>query len=85
MSCGIGRRRSSDLVLLWLWRWPAATALICPLAWEPPYVADVALKKKTKNKTKLISTAKSIGGCPAFLLFHGPIPQMRYDQKNVNT
>ena len=37
MSSGVGRRRSSDLALLWLWRRPAATALIRPLAWEPPY------------------------------------------------
>ena len=40
--------------LLWLWRRPAATALIQPLAWEPPYATGAALKrqKKTKNKTK---------------------------------
>ena len=36
MSCGIGRRHSSDLMLLWLWCRPAAVALIRPLAWEPP-------------------------------------------------
>ena len=29
-------KRSSDLALLWLWYRPAATALIQPLAWEPP-------------------------------------------------
>ena len=37
MSCGVGRRRSSDLALLWLWHWLVATAPIQPLAWEPPY------------------------------------------------
>ena len=37
MSCGVGRRLSLDLALLWLWCRPAATALIQPLAWEPPY------------------------------------------------
>ena len=26
MSCGVGRRRGSDLVLLWLWHRPAVTA-----------------------------------------------------------
>ena len=26
-----------DLALLWLWRRPEVTALIQPLAWEPPY------------------------------------------------
>ena len=39
MSCGVGRRRGSDLTLLWLWRRPAAIVPIQPLAWEPPYVA----------------------------------------------
>ena len=33
-------------VLLWLWCRRATTALIQPLAWEPPYAADVALKKQ---------------------------------------
>ena len=32
MSCGVGRRRSSDPALLWLWRRLAATALIRSLA-----------------------------------------------------
>ena len=26
------------------WLWPAAAALIQPLAWEPPYAASAALK-----------------------------------------
>ena len=33
---------------LWLWCRLAATALIRLLAWEPPYVAGTALKKKKK-------------------------------------
>ena len=49
----MGRRRGSDLVLLWLWYRPAATAPIRPLAWEPPYAAGLALKRqKTKDKKK---------------------------------
>ena len=53
MSCGVGRRRGSDPTLLWLWRRPATTGPIRPLAWEPPYATNVALKKqKTKNKIK---------------------------------
>ena len=36
VSCGVGHRRSSDPVWLWLWCGLAATALIRPLAWEPP-------------------------------------------------
>ena len=41
-----------DLALLWLWLWrrPAAAALIQPLAWEPPYAAGAALKRQNKNK-----------------------------------
>ena len=37
LSCGVGRRRGSDLALLWLWCRPAAVALIKSLAWEFPY------------------------------------------------
>ena len=53
MSCVVGRRRGSDPTLLWLWCRPAATALIRPLAWEPPYAAGMALEKtKTKQNKK---------------------------------
>jgi len=40
-----------DLTLLWLWRRPAATALIQPLAWEPPYAVGAAqeMAKRQKN------------------------------------
>ena len=54
MSCGVGRKHSLDLALLWLWRRPAATALIRLLAWELPYVVGVALKSKKKQKKKII-------------------------------
>ena len=50
MSCGKGHRHSSDPALLWLWLWPAAKSPIQPLAWEPPYAVDVALKSKKKKK-----------------------------------
>ena len=49
VSCGVGRRCGSDPVLLWLWWRPAAAAPIPPLAWEPPYVDGVALKRQTNN------------------------------------
>ena len=51
MSCGVRRRHGSDLV--WLWLWPAATAPIWPLAWEPPYAvgADQEMAKR-QNKIK---------------------------------
>ena len=48
VSCGVGRRHSSDLALLWLWHRPVAAALIGPLAWEPPYAVGMALEKIKK-------------------------------------
>ena len=36
----------------WLWPWPAAAALIRPLAQELPYAVGVALKSKKKKKKK---------------------------------
>ena len=50
VSCGVGRRRGLDPVLLWLWRRPAATVLIGPLAWEPPCAAGAALEKAKRPK-----------------------------------
>ena len=54
MSCGVGRRHCSDPELLWLWLWcrPEATALIRPLAWEPPYAAGVDLEKGKETKKR---------------------------------
>ena len=52
VSCGVGCRRGSDPVLLWLWCRPVAIALIQPLPWEPPYVTGVALKKTKRLKKK---------------------------------
>ena len=52
MSCGVGHRRSSNLVLLWLWLRPAATVLIRPLVQELPCAKGEALKKKPQIPTK---------------------------------
>ena len=49
MSCGVSHRRGSDPILLWLWLRPAATVLIHPLAWDPPYATGVALTKQKNN------------------------------------
>ena len=54
MSCGVGHRHGSDPALLWLWRRPAATAPIRPLAWEPPHAMGVALKRQKDQKKKKI-------------------------------
>ena len=48
MSCGVGL--DPALLLLGLWHRPAATALIRPLGWEPPYAAGAALEKPKKKK-----------------------------------
>ena len=45
MSCGVGRRCSSNLALLWLWFRPVAVAPIQPLAWELPHAVGAALKR----------------------------------------
>ena len=45
MSGGVGHRRRSDLVLLWLWCRPVAITLIRPLAWELAYAVGAALKR----------------------------------------
>ena len=39
-GCGVSR---------WLWCKPVAAAPIHPLAWERPYTAGVAIKKKKKK------------------------------------
>ena len=52
MNWGVGCRRGSDLVLLWLWCRLAAIPPMRPLIREPPFAAGVALKSKNKNKSK---------------------------------
>ena len=64
MSCGVGRRRSSGLTLLWLWRRPKAAPLIQPLAWELQYAMGAAQKRKKKKKKKL-----DVGYLRIFLLW----------------
>ena len=54
VSCGVGRRRGSNLALLWLWHRLAAAAPIRPLAWELPYAMGEALKKQTNKQAKTL-------------------------------
>ena len=51
MSCGVGRRHSSDLVLLRLWCRLAAVAPFQHLPWELPYAIGAALKRKRKKNS----------------------------------
>ena len=62
MSYGAGRRHSLDPALLWLGHRPMATALIQPLAWEPPYAAGAALKiqKQQQQKTTVGFMSKEL-------------------------
>ena len=55
MRCGVGHRRGSDPVLLWLWHRPEATNLIRSLAWKPPYAVGAAQEKTKKKKKELNS------------------------------
>ena len=60
MSCGVGRRQGSDPALLWLWRKPAAVALIRLPAWEASYAAGCGPKKQKKKFLVFICTYLSI-------------------------
>ena len=48
MSCGVGHRLNSHPAFLLLWCRLAAAAPIQPLAWEPPHVMGVAIKRLKK-------------------------------------
>ena len=66
-NLGVGCRCGWDPVWLWLWHRPAAGAPIQPLAWEPPYAVDAALKRQKKE----------IAVCPKQIclrLYPGPAP-----------
>ena len=52
MSCSVGHRHGWDPTLLWLWHRLVATALIGPLAWEPPYATGTALEKAKRQTNK---------------------------------
>ena len=58
VSCGVGHGRGLDPTLLWLWGRPVASALVQPLAWEPPYAMGVDLKRQKSKTTKNKQTKK---------------------------
>ena len=49
-SCGIGCRRFSSLVLLWLWHKLVGVAPVQSLALELTYAVGTALKSKNKQQ-----------------------------------
>ena len=53
MSCGVGRRHGSDPARLWLWRRPAAVALIRPPSLGTSICQGVALKRQKKKKSQV--------------------------------
>ena len=70
MSCSVGCPCGLDLALVWqlLWCRPAAAAPIWPLAWDLPYAAEAAVKRKKKKSG--IQTDAAIGVMYCFLLYH---------------
>ena len=71
-SCGVGHRCGLDPVLRLVVAQPAAAALIRPLAWELPYAAGVAIKRKKKRKKEKIGNWKNLkGNLESLFLKHG--------------
>ena len=68
MSCGVGHRHSSDPALLWLWLGPIAVLLFPPLAWEPPCVMGVALKRKKIKQEDSFTILKLINSIKIFII-----------------
>ena len=72
-------------MLLWLWRRPTARAVISPLAWELPYAASAALKRKYKqNKATLPNLLVPDGGPRTLVqLISFPSHQKRQHQSMI--
>ena len=62
---GLRIRRCHDL-----WRRPAATAPIRPLAWEPPYAVGTALKGQKDKKKKKNPKLAAKKHCPNQMTAH---------------
>ena len=87
MSCGVGHRHGSDLVLLWLWCRLEAVVSIRPLAWEPPYAMGVALKKtkRPKKKKKKRKKKKNAKDDHSENIKRGNMKKMQTELKNTIT
>ncbi len=60
VSCSVGHGYGLDLALLW--RRPAPTAPIQPLAWEPPYARGVALPSIDGTRARVAIPAGTQAG-----------------------
>ena len=60
MSCGVGRRRGSDLALLWLWHKLAGVALLHP---KPGNLQNTPKKTKKKKKEEEEEVKKILRKC----------------------
>ena len=74
MSCGVSRRHSSDLALLWLWYRLAVAAPIQTLAWKLPHAVGVTLVKKKKKVMK--EAHKKYSSSNPFFMVVGFSPQL---------
>ena len=79
MSCGVSRRHGSDLPLLWLWRRPAARALIRPSCLGTSTCHRCGPRKYIKKKKKKVTWYKFSNPAPPFfpkmiLVLLGPLP-----------
>ena len=52
VSCGVGRRCSSDPAVLWLWGRLVATVFFGPPALEPTHATGAALKRRKGERKK---------------------------------
>ena len=63
-----------DPLLLWLWRRPAAAALIQPPAWELSYAAGVALKSKKERKKEKLNCNNNSNCCGSYSMQGNIVP-----------
>ena len=78
MSYDVGHSCSSNLVLLWQWRRPAATALIRLLAWEFPYYIEENMLTDLKHLSVYLFSC-SVGQGSSIALSCGVGPRCGLD------
>ena len=80
-------QRVEDLALLWRWCRPAGAALIRSLAWEPPYAAGAALKRRSISTSPVTSLTtynyNSTTDALAYAVNYIPVTYFSYGWKSV--